>query len=240
MPISADRFRRGRVNLANRMMAGICNTGFLVSGIFHLLILLIPVSMNIAQRFDVKDVELFVMDEIQPVQKTPEIKQRIKEPQKKIEKPVRQEKVIEPVVWTESPEATALPKPVEESVQMKVGMVRGKGVPNEPMAVPVQKPSGPRDTEFDSDSGPKFLHREMPQYPMIARRLGKEGRVILRLTIDEKGNLINIKVIENADYGFTEAAVEAVKKSTFLPAMIDGRPVTTRAVLPIKFTLRRD
>ncbi|NCP04473.1 MAG: energy transducer TonB, partial [Deltaproteobacteria bacterium] len=95
-------------------------------------------------------------------------------------------------------------------------------------------------TEFDSDSGPKFLHREMPQYPMIARRLGKEGRVILRLTIDEKGNLINIKVIENADYGFTEAAVEAVKKSTFLPAMIDGRPVTTRAVLPIKFTLRRD
>jgi len=226
--------------LANRMMAGICNTGFLVSGIFHLLILLIPVSMNIAQRFDFKEIELFITNETAPVQKTPEIKQRIKEPQKKIEKPVRQEKVIEPVVWTESPEATALPKPVEESVQMKVGMVRGKGVPNEPMAVPVQKPSGLRDTEFDSDSGPKFLHREMPQYPMIARRLGKEGRVILRLTIDEKGNLINIKVIENADYGFTEAAVEAVKKSTFLPAMIDGRPVTTRAVLPIKFTLRRD
>jgi len=222
------------------MMAGICNTGFLVSGIFHLLILLIPVSMNIAQRFDFKEIELFITNETAPVQKTPEIKQRIKEPQKKIEKPVRQEKVIEPVVWTESPEATALPKPVEESVQMKVGMVRGKGVPNEPMAVPVQKPSGLRDTEFDSDSGPKFLHREMPQYPMIARRLGKEGRVILRLTIDEKGNLINIKVIENADYGFTEAAVEAVKKSTFLPAMIDGRPVTTRAVLPIKFTLRRD
>ena len=222
------------------MKAGICNTGFLVSGIFHLLILLIPVSMNIAQRFDFKEIELFITNETAPVQKTPEIKQRIKEPQKKIEKPVRQEKVIEPVVWTESPEATALPKPVEESVQMKVGMVRGKGVPNEPMAVPVQKPSGPRDTEFDSDSGPKFLHREMPQYPMIARRLGKEGRVILRLTIDEKGNLINIKVIENADYGFTEAAVEAVKKSTFLPAMIDGRPVTTRAVLPIKFTLRRD
>ena len=235
-----DRFERGRVNLTNRMMAGICNTGFLVSGIFHLLILLSPVSMNIAQRLDFKDIELFVMDETAPVQKTPEIKQQIKQPQKKIEKPVQQERRIEPVVQTESPEATALPKPVEEPVQMKVGMVRGKGVPNEPMAMPVQKPSGPRDTEFDSDSGPKFLHREMPQYPMIARRLGKEGRVILRLTIDEKGNLINIKVLENADYGFTEAAVEAVKKSTFLPAMIDGRPVTTRAVLPIKFTLRRD
>ncbi len=222
------------------MMAGICNTGFLVSGIFHLLILLIPVSMNIAQRFDFKEIELFVTNETAPVQKTPEIKQRIKEPQKKIEKPVRQEKVIEPVVRTESPKATALPKPVEEPVQMKVGMVREKGVPNEPMAMPVQKPSGPRDTEFDSDSGPKFLHGEMPQYPMIARRLGKEGRVILRLTIDEKGNLINIEVIEKADYGFTEAAVEAVKKSTFLPAMLDGRLVTTRAVLPIKFTLRRD
>lgn len=222
--------------MTNRMMAGICNTGFLVSGIFHLLILLIPVSMNIAQRLDFKDIELFVTDETAPVQKTPEIKQQIKQPQKKIEKPVQQERRIEPVVQTESPEATSLSKLIEEPVQKKV---EAQPAPVR-QAQPAPKPSAPNDTEFGSDSGPKFLHREMPQYPMIARRLGKEGRVILRLTIDEKGNLINIKVIGKADYGFTEAAAEAVKKSTFLPAMIDGRPVTTRAVLPIKFTLRRD
>ena len=47
-------------------------------------------------------------------------------------------------------------------------------------------------------------------------------------------------MIEKADYGFTESAMEAVKRSTFLPAKIGGKPAATRAILPIKFILRRD
>ncbi len=49
-------------------------------------------------------------------------------------------------------------------------------------------------------------------YPMMARKLGREGRVMLKLTIDEKGNLSDIEAIDKAGYGFTEAAVEAIKK----------------------------
>lgn len=93
------------------------------------------------------------------------------------------------------------------------------------------------DTAFGTTNGPKFVYRETPVYPQIARRLGKEGRVILRLTINEKGELINIEIIESAPYGFTESAIEAVKKSKFLPAMKDGSPVSSRAILPIKFVL---
>lgn len=220
-------------------MAGVRNTGVLVSGIFHLLVLLIPVSMNIVQRFDFKDIELFVTNETVPVQKTPEKKQRIKEPQKKIKKTVRHERVVEPVAEPESKEAVALPPPEEEPVQQKVEAVKAESVSiREPATA--KNPSEPKDTEFGGDSGPKFLHREMPVYPMIARRLAKEGRVILRLTIDGKGNLIDLEVIETASYGFTGAAVDAVKRSTFLPAKMDDKPITSRALLPIKFTLRRD
>jgi protein TonB len=96
------------------------------------------------------------------------------------------------------------------------------------------------EVEFGTAIGPKFLHRELPIYPMIARRLGKEGRVILRLTIDDRGNLLNVEVVEKAGYGFTQAAVDAVKRSTFLPAKKDGRTIISRAILPIRFTLRRD
>jgi protein TonB len=71
----------------------------------------------------------------------------------------------------------------------------------------------------------------------MARKLGKEGKVILRLTIDEKGNLLSLEVMEKGGYGFTEAAVEAVKKSTFLPAKKDGKGVGSRALLPIRFQL---
>lgn len=94
------------------------------------------------------------------------------------------------------------------------------------------------ETEFGTATGPKFLHREIPVYPHIARRLGKEGKVILKLTLNEKGELLNIEVIESAQFGFTESAIEAVKKSKFLPAMKDGIPVACRAILPIRFVLK--
>ena len=94
------------------------------------------------------------------------------------------------------------------------------------------------DTEFGTAYGPKFIHREIPQYPQIARRLGKEGRVVLRLTINEKGELVNIEVLESAPYGFTESALEAVKKSKFAPAIKDGKPIACRAILTIRFVLK--
>ncbi|MFN4132367.1 MAG: energy transducer TonB, partial [Caldimicrobium sp.] len=93
---------------------------------------------------------------------------------------------------------------------------------------------------FGSEHAPRFLHKELPKYPFIARRLGKEGKVVLRLTIDEKGKLTEIEVLEGAGYGFTEAAIEAVKKSTFLPAYINGTPVKSKAILTINFVLRKE
>ncbi|MGQ9571450.1 MAG: hypothetical protein ACUVUQ_11560 [Thermodesulfovibrionales bacterium] len=46
--------------------------------------------------------------------------------------------------------------------------------------------SGSIDTEFGSTGAPTFLKRQMPVYPALARKLGKEGKVVLRLFIDEK------------------------------------------------------
>lgn len=119
------------------------------------------------------------------------------------------------------------------------------GGPGSP-AIPATQTSLPQDNAgryngpFGSASGPGFLHREWPSYPMPARRLGKEGRVILRLTIDETGHLQDIEVIKDAGYGLTEAAIAAVRKSAFTPAKNGGRSVASRAILPVVFRLRRD
>ncbi|MGC2062293.1 MAG: TonB family protein [Thermodesulfovibrionales bacterium] len=96
------------------------------------------------------------------------------------------------------------------------------------------------EAEFGSISGPAFLHKEMPVYPSLARRLGKEGTVVLSLTVDEKGHLINVEILEHAAFGLTEAAVEAIRKSTFVPAKREGRPVTSKALLPIRFALQKN
>jgi protein TonB len=202
-----------------------------------MIIFAIPVSIVVSRHF--KEVELFVIDErpIQPVQEKI-IKQKPKELPKEVikESPPQPEvkeipvsRVVEPVIVSNHQDAVPLPPIAPPTPQV-------------PAASPIVKeqPKPLLDVEFGSANAPRFLHREMPVYPLMARRLGKEGRVLLRLTIDDNGKLLNIEVIEGAGYGFTEAAIEAVKKSTFQPAVKDGKPVMSKALLPVKFSLRRD
>lgn len=219
------------------------NYGFPVSLVLHLIILAIPVSMVVSRHFE--KVELFVIDErpVQPVQEKI-IKQKPKEAPKQVIK----ESLPQPVLDKHEVKEVSVSKVIEPALISS----RQDAAPLSPIAKPVapvatiapinvKEESKPLlDVEFGSANAPRFLHREMPMYPLIARRVGKEGRVLLRLTIDEKGNLLNVEVLESAGYGFTEAAIEAVKKSTFLPAKIDGKPVMAKALLPVKFRLRRD
>lgn len=94
------------------------------------------------------------------------------------------------------------------------------------------------ETRFGEMGAPAFIHREMPIYPIMARRLGKEGRVILKLLIDRSGKLQKVEVVEFAGFGFTEAAIAAVKNSTYLPAIRNGEKITTKALIPIRFHLQ--
>jgi len=123
------------------------------------------------------------------------------------------------------------------SIGMTSGISKHPSVAHNPTG---SDTGSPIETRFGASVAPAFLHREMPIYPLMARKLGREGRVMLKLTIDENGNLLDVEVIEKAGFGFTEAAVEAVKKSTFLPAKKGGKPIASRALLPIKFQLERD
>lgn len=93
------------------------------------------------------------------------------------------------------------------------------------------------ETEFGSANAPSFVKKVMPEYPRFAKRLGKEGKVVLRLFIDEHGRLVNVEIIEKAGYGFDEASVNAVKASTFRPAKLNGHPVACKALLPVRFKL---
>ena len=97
---------------------------------------------------------------------------------------------------------------------------------------------GSVDAAFGQPDGPQFVYRAMPEYPFVARRLRKEGRVVLLIVINEKGELQKIDVVETSDQMFVLSAIEAVKRSTFLPAKRKGVPVTSRATLPVRFALR--
>jgi protein TonB len=114
--------------------------------------------------------------------------------------------------------------------------VSGKGAGETASATPG---SGlPVETRFGAVDAPTFLHRELPVYPPLAQKRGIEGRIVLTLLIDPEGHVQKIEVTEAAGHGFTEAALEAIRKSTFAPARVNGKKVASRAVLPVHFRLR--
>lgn len=85
--------------------------------------------------------------------------------------------------------------------------------------------------------GPAFIELIKPVYPSLARRLGREGTVLLRLKIDEDGIPVQIEVIKKAGFGFDESAVNAMRHSRFRPALKNGRPVPSVVILPVRFVL---
>jgi protein TonB len=214
--------------------------GLFFSVFIHVMIFLIPVSMIVKKH--VQEIELFVAIEDAHEQKEPVFpkKERVKpviererEPEivGEISKPVEV-----PVPQVKEPE---IAEPVKEVIPPVPAVPAAPSPPPVLQSARIESASEPIETEFGAAVAPSFLHREMPVYPAFARKLGKEGKVVLRLTIDERGNLKNVEVLETLGYGFSESAVDAIKRSTFLPAKKDGKPVASRALLPVSFRLRR-
>lgn len=91
--------------------------------------------------------------------------------------------------------------------------------------------------EWGSSGSPRFIHSEPPIYPFIARKLGKEGNVILRLSLGAQGQLQGVDIVESNGFGFAEAASAAIRKSTFAPAVRNGRAISSQVLVLIRFVM---
>jgi periplasmic protein TonB len=77
-----------------------------------------------------------------------------------------------------------------------------------------------------------------PVYPESARRRGEQGRVILRVSVAPDGDPTQVVVGHSS--GFTsldDAALDAVRRWRFVPAMQSGHPVQAVAEVPVLFRL---
>jgi len=76
-------------------------------------------------------------------------------------------------------------------------------------------------------SRPAVLVRSAPvRYPSWALQQGIEGRVVVRMLVDERGSVVKAYVAKTSGYSsLDEAAVRAVKEYRFLPALKNGKPI---------------
>jgi protein TonB len=89
------------------------------------------------------------------------------------------------------------------------------------------------------DSPPVPIKREAPAYPEMARTAGAEGTVMVEVTIDKNGRVVEARVIKSDTIPALEAAaVAAAKQWLFTPAKQREVPVKAKIVIPFEFTLR--
>ena len=85
---------------------------------------------------------------------------------------------------------------------------------------------------------PRPLAEILPTYPMSARRSGFEGVVKVTAMVDASGAVTSADVLATSGHAsLDQAALEAVRRAVFAPALQEGKPVPCRIVVPIRFQL---
>jgi protein TonB len=74
----------------------------------------------------------------------------------------------------------------------------------------------------------------LPVYPQIAQVAGVEGDVVVQASIDANGNVSAAKVISGPQM-LRAAAVEALRRWKYQPAMLDDKPVATQMTIRMRF-----
>ncbi|MGH9570428.1 MAG: energy transducer TonB [Candidatus Angelobacter sp.] len=73
-----------------------------------------------------------------------------------------------------------------------------------------------------------------PDYPLEARQKGLQGRVVIKVTVSEAGDVESTEVISGNPI-LAKAAAEAFKKWKFKPYIRNGKPITVNTNLPFDF-----
>ena len=75
------------------------------------------------------------------------------------------------------------------------------------------------------------------KYPRQARNANAEGKVEMRVYIDEQGNFVHAETLRSPHASLTASTYRAISLSNFQPATINNKPVKSTLIIPTYFML---
>ena len=85
---------------------------------------------------------------------------------------------------------------------------------------------------------PVVIRRTEPVYPELAVKAGLTGKVWLKMLVDREGKVRKVLVVKSDADIFSEAAIDAARQWLFVPAVMNGGPVTVWVTVPFTFKMR--
>lgn len=104
-----------------------------------------------------------------------------------------------------------------------------------PIAAPVVVAPPPlTEPVFNAD----YLDNPAPYYPQLARRAGEQGRVVLRVLVNARGEADEVEIRTSSGHArLDRSARDTVRRWRFVPAKRGEEPVSAWVLIPISFKL---
>jgi protein TonB len=84
-----------------------------------------------------------------------------------------------------------------------------------------------------------YLNNPVPSYPALSRRMGEEGKVVLRVFVNQQGLPTEVELWRSSGFSRLDGvALETVRKWKFMPARHGEQPIGAWVLVPISFSLR--
>ncbi|MDQ5947139.1 MAG: periplasmic protein TonB [Pseudomonadota bacterium] len=104
-----------------------------------------------------------------------------------------------------------------------------------PTAAPAAPPATVTQPRFDAD----YLSNPAPTYPPLSRRMGEEGKVVLRVLVEPNGRPAQIELKSSSGSPrLDQAGQDAVWRWKFVPAKRGDEAISAWVLVPITFTLK--
>ena len=84
---------------------------------------------------------------------------------------------------------------------------------------------------------PTVVHQVAPVYPEIARNARLTAQVLLEATVDERGLVRELRVLQSSPL-FDEAALAAVKQWRYQPLLLNGQPTPFLLSVVVRFNIK--
>ena len=94
--------------------------------------------------------------------------------------------------------------------------------------------------ESNVNALPVQIVRNNPQYPFELRQQGITGSAVVEFIVSTTGDVVEAHAVSATHPAFGAAAVAAVYRWKFKPAVRNGRPVNVRMQIPVGFDLSPD
>lgn len=143
---------------------------------------------------------------------------------------------------TESkPRPVVNPNPIEPQIVQPTPQIATPAAPVESSLSPVENsiPASPRLPDSEPDYQAAYLDNPKPGYPMVANRMGWQGRVVLNVEVLASGLPGQIKLHQSSGHGVLDnAAMQAVRSWRFVAARQGGQIIAKWLMVPISFILK--